>query len=165
MTRLFDAGQEQKQLTEREQRAQDARRRAEEFDKAMAEQGLDLAADELGKQLAAAAAPVQAIRYTQFRKPGSKWMIEHAKVGTDYTFQLFPLRPIPVQWQDAIGLMIAAMDVIFPRSLQIKYTPPDEMYQVKFFTIKIENVVGLPGWEEACTERALNGLAAIDVWS
>jgi hypothetical protein len=164
MSRLFDAKADQQKADAAQKRANEARRRAAEFDQALEEAGIDAKADELGKQLAAAAPAVQAIRYSKFRLPGSKWVIEHAQVGNDYTYQAFPLKPPSTPWPDVISAMIAAMDVIFPRSIQIKYTPPDETYQLKFYTIRVTNVVGLPGWQEACHERALHGLATIDVW-
>jgi len=163
MTRLFDAGSEKAIKSERERRAEEARRRAAEFDEAMKQAGLDAADDKLGKLLATAPSTVQAIRYEKFRTPGSKWVIEHARVDKDYIYQLHPLKPI-ADWQSAIGMMIAAMDAIFPRTLHITYTPPAELYQVKFFTIKVAGVVGLPGWEEACRDRALKSLAAVDAW-
>ncbi len=166
MNRLFDAGNEAKQATEAKQTRDDIKRRAEEAEAALKEAGfLDEKADGLGKLFSGQPLQgVQAVRYSTFRKPGSKWMIEHAQDGTDYVFQVFPLKQIPVAWQDVVGLMIATMDVIFPRSLKITYAPPREDFQVKFYTIRICDVAKVPGWETACRERALNGLAAIDAW-
>lgn len=164
MGRLYDAGQEQKTAAAAAQSREDVRRRAEEADKALREAGfLDNAADLLGAQLKVAQA-VHPIRYENYRRPGSRWVIEHARDGQDYVFQLFPLKPPTVELADAISMMIAAMDVIFPRSVQIKYTPPNEQYQVKFFTIRIEKITAIPGWEAACRDRALPNLAAIDAW-
>ena len=60
--------------------------------------------------------------------------------------------------------MIATMDSIFPRDVRIVYRLPQEEYQIKFYTLTVEKVVGQPGWERACRDRALNGLAALDVW-
>lgn len=170
MDRLFDAGTQEKQKTAAAQRRNEVRERVEEAEKALRDAGyLDDKADELGQRLASASAAqdtsaVQAIRYKQHRPAGSRWLIEHTQVGDDYVFQLFPLRPPAGTWQDVIGHMIGAMDVIFPRSVQIKYTPPDENFQMKFYTIRVTELAKVPGWGGAL-ERTLASLTAMNVWS
>lgn len=169
MGRLFDAGTEEKQQEVTQARRDEARRRAEEIDKVFREEGyLDDKADKLGQQLAAAAkgtpAAVEAIRYLKHRTPGSRWSIEHAQVGEDYVFQLFPLRPIAMKWEDVITALIIVMDAIYPRSVQIKYTPPDQLYQVAFYTVRLTDVTRVPGWKVAL-ERTLAGMAAVNAWS
>jgi hypothetical protein len=61
--------------------------------------------------------------------------------------------------------LIAALDAIFPRSVQIKYAPPSEKFQLKYYTIRVEHVTGLPGWEDAAKRRALHSLSAVDAWT
>ena len=107
---------------------------------------------------------VQPIRYRAYRARGSKWNIEHALVGEDYVYQLFPLRPMRIDWKSVIAQFIAAMDAIFPRSVEIKYTPPSERFELKYFTIRVEGVARLPGWENAVEGRALPALSAVDAW-
>lgn len=164
MGRLFDAGKEEREAADQRTRNETVRARAAAVEAALRErEELDEASKKIGAQLAEAQA-VQPIVYTTFRKPGSKWLIEHARVGDDYVYQLFPLKPPKLHWKDAITQMIGAMDVIFPRTLKITYTPPNESYQVKFYTIRVEKVAGVPGWEAAVGERTLNALAGIDAW-
>jgi hypothetical protein len=170
MGRLFDSKAEGDKAEAARLHRAGVKQRADEVDRILSEEGmLDAAATKLGSMLTSSAPQavqsVEAIHYTSFRRPGSKWVIEHAKVGPDYVFQLFPLKAPGIPWQDIITILIAAMDVIFPRSVKITYIPPNDAYQVKYFTIKVEGVVGLPGWEVACKERALLGLAAVDAWS
>jgi hypothetical protein len=164
MGRLFDAGEEDKKVADQRARNEDARARAAAVEEALRETDqLDEASKRLGAQLADAQA-VQPIVYQTYRKPGMKWLIEHAQVGEDYVFQLFPLKPPKLNWKDIITMMIGAMDVVFPRTIKITYKPPNEGFQVKFYTIRAEKVVGVPGWESAVGERALRGLASIDAW-
>lgn len=163
MGRLFDAESEEKQAAAIREDRERTRRRAQEVDEALAElEETDEASLRLRESLAQAQG-VTAIVYQEFRKPGGKWMIEHSAAGKDYLFQLHPLRPPLVQVRDIIGLVIGAMDVIYPRSQQIFYAPPNPQYKLQFYTIKVENLVGVPGWREA-VERTLNGLSAIDAW-
>jgi hypothetical protein len=167
MSRLFDAGTtEAKRPTGAQAGARDrgvvARERAELADKAMRAQGITTA-DEF-TALAGGAASVQPIHYESFRRPGFRWTIEHAQVGPDYVFQVFPIRPTVAQWPDVVVAMIAVMDGIFPRTLHIDYKHPDPTFKVTFYTIRVRGVVGMPGWEIACRERALNGLVGIDAW-
>jgi hypothetical protein len=161
---LFDSTKVvQAEAAQRDERSR-IRRRAQEVDEALQELGeLDASSEALKKQLASAQA-VQAVVYAEYRRPGKRWMIEHARAGADYIYQLFPLKPPTVAWQDVVVMAIAAMDVIFPTSINITYTPPSEEYQVKFYTIKAQKVVGLPGWEDACIARALVALTEIDAW-
>lgn len=178
-TRLFDAGTEAKQAETAKQRRDEIRRRAAEADAALREAGmLDIKEDELVKMRAAGASDlstsfstmpaagtaVEAIRYTKYRPPGSRWLIEYANVGEDVVFQLFPLKPPTSAWQQVIGLMIPAMDVVLPRSVQVRYMPPDETYQMKFYTVKVEKVASVPGWIDALP-RILIGLAGVDAWA
>lgn len=151
MTRLFNASPAKP----------DAKKLAAEADRVLKEElALDAASDVLGAKLSQQFG-IQPIRYTGYRMPGSKWMIEHAQVGDDYVYQMFPLRPIQADWRNVIVLLISAMDAIFPQSTQIQYTPPNERYQLKCFTIRVQKVVGQPGWEDACQGRALRSLAGI----
>ena len=162
--KLFDSGFEDRKAAAARLGRDEVRQRAEAVERVLAEEkSLDAATNKLGAQLAAVTT-VQAIRYDSFRPPGSKWLIEHGQAGEDYFFQVFPLRPTKVALKDVIGAMIVAMEVVFPRSVQIYYKPPNDGLQVKFFTIKVEKVVGLPGWEKACKERALHGLVEIQAW-
>lgn len=170
MGRLFDVGEERTKAEDAKRRRDEVRQRAAEVDRILQEEGFlnqtaDKVTEALSSQKEQASLSVEAIRYASFRKPGSKWLIEHAKVGDDYVFQLFPLKPPTLVWQDVVATFIAVMDVIYPRSVEIFYARPDEQFQVKFYTIRVANVIGLPGWETACKERALNGLAAADVWA
>ena len=170
MSRLFDSKAEGDKAEAARLHRAGVKHRAEEVDRILQEEGmLNTTADKLGAILSASrpleSQSVEAIHYASFRKPGSKWALEHAKVGPDYMFQMFPLKAPAIPWQDVIVILIAAMDVIFPRSVKITYIPPNDTYKVTFFTIKVENVVGLPGWEVACKERALQGLAAVDAWT
>lgn len=164
MGRLFDSAEDTRQAEDAKRSRNDVRRRAEEADIALAELGeLDEASKKLGDKLSQAQS-VQPIKYKSFRKKGSRWQIEHAQVGEDYVYQLFQLKPSKMHWKDIVTLFISAMDVIFPRSIDIKYAPPSNQYGVKFYTIRVEKVVGSPGWE-AARDRALNGLVAVNAWT
>lgn len=107
---------------------------------------------------------ISAIRYESVRKPGSKWMLEHAANGVDYMFQCFPLKPPRYDINGVIGRMIVALDAVFPRSYQITYMPPNDKYEIKFYTIKVADIVGKPGWERA-KSRAIDALIDVDAWS
>lgn len=163
MSRLFDAtAKAQKDAGARRSR-EEVRQRAEAVDQALAAEGmLDDADKRLKVKLSQS---VQPVVYESFRVPGSKWRIEHARADNDYVIQMFPLKPPRLVWQDVVLAIIATMDSIFPRNIKITYRPPREDYQIKYYTITVEKVVGQPGWERACKERALRGLSAIDVWS
>jgi hypothetical protein len=164
MSRLFDSGKERKEREDVKRARSEVRARAEAVDTAIQEQlELDEESKRLGDKLATAQA-VSPIFYQSFRKPGSKWKIEHTVAGKDYIYQLFPLKPTALSWQEVMPLLIYAMDVIFPRSVQIRYVPPREDLQMTFYTVKVEDVVGMPGWEKACQERALDNLAAVAAW-
>lgn len=166
MGRMFDSGAAAKEAKEARERKDGVKQRAAEIDKLLQEElELDKVSAELGQKIAQTKAlGVQAVVYKDYRQPGSKWMIEHAIVGDDYIYQMFPLRPIQADWRDTIVLLLAAMDSVFPRSMQIKYAPPNDRYQIKCFTIRVEKVVGKPGWEDACGERALKALAGVQAW-
>jgi hypothetical protein len=123
---------------------------------ALAAAELDDNARRLGEVLGAATA-VTAVHYRCERH--GRWMVEHGRAGDDYVFQLHPLKMITRPWQDVITSCIAAMDSIFPRSVQIHYRRPDEQWQVKFFTIRVAGVCRLPGWEAAMA-KAITALAA-----
>lgn len=165
MPRLFDAGTRARQTADDRRSRDEVRRRAEEVDQALAEaQLVDAAADKMAARLREQQTSVQSVVYASYREPGSKWTIEHARAGGDYIFQLFPLKPPKIEWNEVIVAMIATMDSIFPRSLKIIYRSPREDYQIQFFTVTVEGVVGQPGWERACKERALHGLSQINAW-
>lgn len=168
MTRLFSADDAAttatREMAARERR-DEVRRRAAEFDAELEKLGMQPtpAASSLASGVLGSGG-VQPIRYESFRAPGSRWTIEHAVVGEDYVYQLLPKTPPNLEWNDVITLMIGMMDVIFPRSIEIVYRPPDTMFKLVFYTIRVKKIVGVPGWESACKERVLNGLATIDVW-
>jgi len=152
-------------MSQEEARAsrEEAKKRAQEADDAIKElEETDAASVKLRETLAAAQA-VAPIVYKEYRRPGSKWMIEHSQVGQDYIFQVHTLKPPKIEVQGVLGLMISAMDVIFPRSLDIRYVPPSPRYKLQFYTIRVEKVVGLPGWSTAI-ERALASLSVMDAW-
>jgi hypothetical protein len=163
MARLFDSGSVAREEAQARQSRVETRRRAEEAEQAMKElQETDEASMRLRERLSEVQS-VAPIRYEEYRPRGSKWLVEHSKVGDDYIFQLHPLKPPTVGVQDVLALAITAMDVIFPRSLEIRYVPPSQQLQLKFYTIKVEKVVGVPGWKGAI-ERALAALASMDAW-
>lgn len=165
MSRLFDAGSRERKISDERRSRDEVRRRAEEVDRVLQEaQLVDAAADKMAEKLRAQQTSVQSVVYAPYREPGSKWTIEHARAGEDYIFQLFPLKPPRIEWNEVIVAMIATMDSIFPRSVKIVYRPPREDYKIQFFTVTVEKVVGLPGWERACKERALRGLSQINAW-
>jgi len=161
-SRLFDSNAVAVKVATAKDQRESVRRRAEQAEQVMREElELDDATIKLGERLQGDSMGVQAIHYKDFRLPGSKWMIEHAIAGRDYVYQLFPLRPTTADWRDTIALLITAMDSIFPRSTKIVYSPPNERFQIRFFTIKVENILDQPGWEDACQARCLRALAAV----
>jgi len=167
-SRLFDSGAAAQQAAGGKQSRESIKQRAAEIDKLLKDElELDQATSALGSKLAesAEAMGITAIRYKEYRERGSKWMIEHTRDGADYIYQMFPLRPLTADWRDTIILLIAAMDSVFPRSVQIKYMPPNEKYQIKYFTIRLVKAATLPGWEDACGRRGLSALAAVAAWS
>ncbi len=117
--------------------------------------------DESTRRLGALLGEAQAVapvRYTRERH--GPWLVEHGRAGNDYIFQLHPRKPPSRPWQDIVTAFIAAMDSIFPRTVPTRYCRPDEQWQVKFFTIQLETVCQLPGWEQACA-RAAKALAEV----
>ena len=163
MGRLFDSEEEKKAAIATRESREAARKRADIVDEALKElQETDEASNNLSATLARQA--VRAIVYKEYREPGGKWMIEHSEDGDDYIFQIHPLRPPKLAWADIIPMMIETMDVIFPRTIKIIYVPPSQKYQLQFYTLKIEKLVGIPGWSGA-VERSLAGLSAVDVWN
>ena len=164
MTRLFDSDAETKKIEATRASQAEARRRGEEVEEALRDyEETDAQSLALSASLSKARAGVVPIHYQEFRQPGGKWMIEHSPVGDDYVLQCHPLRPPGRVWQDIITMMIAAMDVIFPDSIRIEYIRPNDGYQLKFYTITVRKIAGLPGWKGAI-ERALAGLSAVDAW-
>lgn len=165
--RLFDAGQE-KQVTEAAKTKRDeARRRAAEFDQAAAEAGVlegnANAVTEAFAKMKASVESVKPIRYDSYRMPGGRMTVEHAIVGDDYMFQVFPLRPPTIAEADVLLILITAMAGIFPKSVDVYYTPPADILPQKFYTVKVAKVATLPGWEDA-VGRALASLASLDLW-
>ena len=124
MGRLFDSSKlVSKGASERGDRER-VRQRALEADEVLRDiDETDEASVALSARLAKAQA-VQPIVYAEYRQPGGKWMIEHARVGDDYVYQLIPIKPPKLVWQDVLVLAIAAMDVIFPDTVDITYSPP-----------------------------------------
>ena len=162
--RLFDATEESRRSKQERRDREETKKRAAEAEEALREyQELDEASRRLGQVLAKQQA-VAPIVYREHRARGSKWLIEHSAVGDDYVFQLHPLKPPTAQTPDILTAAIGVMDTIYPRSLQIRYVPPHPNYQVKFYTVRVEKLVGKPGWERA-VERSLEGLSRLDVWS
>lgn len=161
MTRLFDSGSARKEAENKKRSREEVKARAEAADAAIAaELELDEESNALGAKLAQAQT-ITAIRYSSYRQPGSRWRIEHAVEGTDYIYQLFSLKPQKTDWQDTLTLMISVMDAIFPRTMEIIYSPPRPDYEIQFYTIRVKGPVGTPGWKQACTERALRSLCGL----
>jgi hypothetical protein len=159
MSRLFDAGSQASSDASR----QDMRRRAKEAEAAQLEvKELDAAGAELQSRLKDARS-VAPIVYKSFRSPGGKWNVEHAVDGQDYVYQVIPLKPTRLVTPDILTLMIQSMDAIFPRTVQISYRPPSDQFSIKYFTVRVAKVVGLPGWK-AAVERALHELAVVPAW-
>jgi hypothetical protein len=127
---------------------------------ALAAAELDDNARRLGELLGASQA-VAPVHYTRERR--GRWLVEHGRAGDDYLYQLHPLKASTRPWPDVVTGFIAAMDAIFPRSVAIYYTRPDEQWQVKFFTVKIENICRLPGWESA-VKKAVDALSSVNAW-
>ena len=167
-SRLFDSGAAAQSAATGRASRESIKERAAEIDRLLKEElELDQATSALGGKLAesAAAMGITAIRYKEYRERGSKWMIEHTRDGNDYIYQMFPLRPLAEDWRNTIALLIAAMDGVFPRSVEIKYHPPSDKYQIKYFTIRLMKAATLPGWEDACERRALQALAKVQAWT
>lgn len=122
---------------------------------------LDENARKLGELLGASRA-VKAVEYARERH--GRWLVEHGRAGDDYVFQLHALKAATRPWQDTITGFIAAMDSVFPRTVQIHYRRPDEQWQVKFFTIRVDDLCRLPGWETA-TKKAVDALSAVTAWA
>jgi hypothetical protein len=161
MTRLYDSGSAKKEEEDKKRSREDVKARAAEADAAIrAELELDEESNKLGERLSQAQS-ITPIRYDNFRAPGSGWRIEHAVEGVDYIYQLFPLKPQKTEWQDTTTMLISTMDNIFPRSMEIIYSPPRQDYEIKFYTIRVKGAVGTPGWKHACTERALRALSDV----
>ena len=164
MGRLFDSSKKQAEAAQADERRATIEQRAAEVEAVLAEhEELDEKSQKIKDQLSVTQR-VQPIVYKEYRRPGSKWMIEHSRDGEDYIYQLFPLKPPRLPLQDVLQLLIIAMDGIFPRSVRIDYAPPNELYKVTMYTIKVRGVTKLPGWELACREQALAGLAAVEAW-
>lgn len=165
MSRLFDAGTRKRDLDEIRNDRNGVLRRAEEVDRLVKENiELSETSQKLGDQLAEAQT-VHTVVYESYRAHGSKWNIEHAQVGPDYVYQIFPLRPPKLHWKDVVTHFISAMDSVFPRSVSIKYAPPSERFQLKYYTIRVEGITTLPGWESAALVRCLKSLSGVDVWT
>lgn len=121
----------------------------------------DGAAKALGEKLAAPARGVLPMKYEQVRF--GKWLIEYGRAGDDLFLQLHPLKQLVRSHGDIITAFIAVMDRIFPGSVQIYYKRPDEKWEIKFFTIRLEDVCKQPGWERA-RDRALEQLGRVNAW-
>lgn len=161
--RLFDASEESRRSAKERRDREETKKRAAEAEEALRElEEVDEASRKLGAVLADAKA-VAPIVYKEHRVRGSKWLIEHSAVGPDYVFQLHPLKAPTAETPDVLTSLIGAMDAIYPRSIQIRYVPPHASYQVKFYTIRVEGLVGKPGWERA-VERSLEDLSRLDMW-
>lgn len=161
MKLLFHAKEEESKAAEA--RAE-ARKRAADFDKVMQDfEETEKESRELASQLSGQSV-VQAVRYRKYKRPGSKWMIEHGRVGDDYIFQVFPSKPTVAPWQDIIAWMIVALDAIFPPTIDVTLKPPDPTLKLPFYTIRMTNVTKVPGWQEACEIRANRALSDINAW-
>lgn len=162
--RLFDAAEESRRSTKERRDREETKAAAAKAEAALREyEEMDEASRRLGAVLADAKA-VAPIIYQEYRPRGSRWLIEHSASGENYIFQVHPLKQPTHQTPDILTAMIAVMDGIYPRSIDLRYTPPNPNYQVKFFTIRAEGLVGKPGWTRA-VERSLEELSRLDVWS
>ena len=163
---LFDAGQQ----NEESSRKKALEHRQKELERTLAElKETDEASSRLGKALGGHAS-IQAVRYQTTRRKGSKWQLEHAAVGSDYVIQCFALKPTTMNWRDVLSHMIMAIDRVFPRSVEVFYRPPSaeamgdtSPLATRFYTIRLKNVVELPGFERA-KEKTLEGLLDIAAW-
>ena len=107
---------------------------------------------------------VSAVIYQSERR--GKWRIEHARVDEDYIFQVFPLKPIPYSWPSIMTAFIQVLDQVFPRTVQIYYKPPSELFkepEFQFYTIRFKNLFTTPGWERGIA-KAMDALFGLDVW-
>ena len=164
MTRLFDAGKEERQAEDARRHRAEVKERVKQAEILARElEAEDKATEKLRETLSQQQA-VHPVRYSEYRKRGSKWMIEHARAGDDYVYQLFPLKPPAIAWQDVALLVIAALDVIFPEDVHKVIKPPSQEFKVQYYTITIKDVCKLPGWEGACVDRALPALAEVNGW-
>lgn len=164
MARLFDAGSVERTKRAAKENQDEVRSRVAEAERQLAEiEETDAKSIKL-RDMLQASTTIQTVRYESYRPPGSKWMIEHGRDGENYVYQMFPLKPPKMSWQDTVAGLIAAMDVIFPRSVELTYIPPNPQYQITFFTVRVDNVTKIPGWESACKERALRSLVAVNAW-
>lgn len=151
-----------RRLFEHKQAAAESAARIRETEReAVALAELDDNARKLGELLGASRS-VRPVEYARERR--GRWLVEYGRAGDDYVFQLHPLKVMTRPWQDVITGFIAAMDAIFPRTVQIQYRRPDEEWQVKFFTVRVDKVCALPGWEHA-VRKAIDGLAAVEAWA
>ena len=164
MPRLFDAGKKKKAAeTAFDQRAE-IRKRAEYAEALAAEiEETDEASGKLREKLSQAQS-VQTIHYEEYRRPGSKWMLEHGRDGDDYIIQAFPLKAPAVEWPDVAVRMVEALDEIMPSEIVKEFRPPNSEYQIKFFTLRFVDICTTPGWKNACQVRALEALSYVDAW-
>jgi len=102
MKLLFDARKDSPTSEDTEA----VRKRAKEVEENFRDmEETDEASNDLSRRLASAQT-VQTIQYKRYRRPGSKWQIEHGRIGDDYIFQSFPLKPPTTSWQDTVAGMI-----------------------------------------------------------
>ena len=154
MGRLFDSQKQGEKTQDLANTARDAIEAAE----------LDQASKALEERLGPER-QVSAVSYVTERR--GKWRIEHAQVGEDYVFQIFTLKIIPYDWPTMMTKFISVLDGIFPRSVQIYYKPPSEIFKeqmFKFYTIRFKKVTLMPGWEHAVQKKALDAIFEIDAW-
>lgn len=152
-------------VTTKEQRL-DQRRQALEMAKAIDSANFDekVGSELQGKiQVLKDAMTVQTIRYESYRRPLKKWMIEHGRLGSDYMLQLIPIKPTVTSVANILLLFITTMDAIYPKSVQIYYSKPNPGMQINFWTIKIQAVADMPGFERALA-RTLESLCDVDAW-
>lgn len=162
--RLFDGNAAATVSAKATQNRVDVRRRAEEVDDLLSSYEEN---DEKSKAMASMLGQVEsvvAISYKTYREVGSKWVIEHAVDGDDYVYQVFPIKEPALDWQGVFKGLVAALDVIFPKSLRIDYSPPNEQFNIRSWTIRLNGVTKLPGWQKACTEQALKNLSWVEAW-
>lgn len=128
---------------------------------ALAAAELDDNARKLG-ELLSVSQTVTPVHYMRDRH--GRWLIEHGRAGDDYLYQMHPLRVPTRAWQDVLLGFIVAMDSVFPLSIKKRYRLPDEEWQIRFFTITVEKVCALPGWEIA-VKKVVDALARVDAWT
>ena len=103
---------------------------------------------------------VQVISYDRHRAKGSKWSIEHGPDGVDYLFQVIPDKPVQMHWKDVVGQMIGVMSQIYPKSVDVYYSPPDPEWKIHFYTIRVKGLVDKPGYN-AAIKRSLALLSEV----